>query len=52
MIYALVNAFIVTWAMTRDDYDGSLGSGKEKACYRFILVLVFTSLIYGSKFWK
>lgn len=51
LIYILINAALFVWAITRDGYDGFLGSDRTWAMLFFFLVLTISTSIYGGIFW-
>lgn len=51
LIYILINASLFVWAITRDDYEGFLGSDQTWAFFFFVLVLIISTSIYGGIFW-
>ena len=51
LIYILVNAVVFIWAITRDDYEGFLGSNRDWAIILFFLVLIISTSIYGGIAW-
>ena len=50
-IYILVNVIVLIWAITRDDYEGFLGSNMDWAMLLFLLVLIISTSVNGGIFW-
>lgn len=51
LIYIIVNLLVFIWAVTRDDYEGFLGSDRTWAFFLFLIVALITTLIYGGIYW-
>lgn len=51
MIYILINLIVFVWAITRDGYEGFLGSDRTWAMFLFFIVFIISTLVYGGIFW-
>lgn len=51
LIYIAINLILFIWAITRDDYDGFLGSDRTWAMLFFFIVLIISTSVYGGIFW-